>query len=123
MSTKPYAEFPVFVSGNQLSEKTSVSLRLEGGWQPVRTMDQALAGFTRGSGNVTVRVESSVPATGTEFDFWNNCANGTAIDIQVGAGPQSYASRGILMNVELSKSADQPAQVSFEWNGPPDLME
>jgi hypothetical protein len=76
-----------------------------------------LGGFSSGSGAVTIEVGFAVPIGGTEFDFQQDCANRAYVDFQVFVGRHSYAGKGKIENVSISRSSGASTEGTFTWTG------
>ncbi len=113
-----YLQIPVFYNGAYLEQITSVTLRGENGIQRVELLNEGLGGFSPGSGTTTIEIGFSIPITGQEQDFWDDMESEALVDMQMGVGPKSYAGRGKLENVEISRSTGQAVEGTFNWTGP-----
>lgn len=110
------ASLKVFVNGNPLEYVTSISRTTEAGIQRIETLE-GLAGFTNGSGAVTIELGFSVPIGGTEVDFHGMAARREYVDMQVFEGRRSYAGRGKFENVSISQSVGGATEGTVSWTG------
>lgn len=121
-STQTYGRLPVFYNGSYLEQVTGVSFVTESGVQRVELLT-GLGGFTEGPGSCTIRVEFALPVSGQEKSFQQDCANLVDVEMQLGAGADSYAGVGKIERVELNHQVGSAVSGSFDWTGPKSPME
>ena len=78
---------------------------------------EGLAGFTPGSGDVSVTVNYVIPITGEEFDFQQATVEGRYVTIQIVQGPVQYQGTGKIMDNETSQSVNANTEGTFNWVG------
>lgn len=118
MANVIYGQLRAFYNGTAAEEITSISMRTESGIVPVETMLEGLSGFTIGSGRVTLEIGYNIPATGSEFDFQQDCANKVDVQLQISYGGKEYAAIGKIESNEVSQSSGETLTGSFTWIGP-----
>jgi hypothetical protein len=110
------AQLKVFVNGNPCEYITSISKTTEAGIQRIETLE-GLAGFTNGSGQVTIELGYSVPIGGTEVDYDGICARKEYVDMQVFQGKKSYAGRGKFETSSVNQSVGGATEGTVSWTG------
>ena len=123
MANVIYGQMRAFYNGTAMEQNTSISMRTESGIVPVETMLEGLAGFTIGSGRVTLEIAYNIPATGTEFDFQEDAAEHIDVLMQISRGGKSYAGIGKIENVDENQSSGETLSGTFTWIGPLQKLE
>lgn len=96
---------------------TSISKTTNAGIQRVDVLNEGLAGFTNGSGDVTVELGYVVPIGGQEEEFDRMCSNHEFVDLQIFMGRQSYAGRGKFENNHVRMNTNQAIEGTVTWLG------
>ncbi len=112
-----FAQAKVFYNGSPITQITSMSMTTNAANQRVDLLDGGLAGFTAGSGDVTLEIGFVVPIGGLEFDYQQDCANHAFVDMQVFIGRQNYIGRGKIDTNQISQSVGASMEGSFTWVG------
>ena len=112
-----YATLPLFINGNFIEQKTSVSISWDGGQQRVELLNEGLGGFTPGSGSVTISIGLAVPIGGLEEDYVGMMHRGEYVTMQVPVGAQTYVGTGKITTCEISQSSGASTEGSLEWSG------
>ena len=119
MATDQYAVGYVFVDGQLLVEELSVDLEFDTGNQIIITQYKGFAGVSPGAKQTKATIKSAIPKSGLEVDLYGIAAENTPVELVVFAGGKKRTSKGFIMNVKESFSADNPSSVDFEFNGDP----
>lgn len=117
MALSDFARLSIFYDGDALIYVTSIQGTTNSGQQRVDIMDVGLAGYTPGSGDVTISVGYAVPVAGTEKPYQADCANGRYVTLQLQQGAQYYIGQGKIMDVDVSGSAGANTEGTFNWTG------
>jgi hypothetical protein len=112
-----FAKLACFYNGSYLAYITSLEITTESGQQRVELMNEGLAGFTPGSGSVTISIGFAIPIGGTEQTYQEDCAAGAYVTLQIPIGGKDYIGTGKLTSVRMSQSTGANSEGSFEWSG------
>lgn len=122
MALVDHARIKVLFNQISLVEVTSISQTTNSGQQRVDTLE-GLAGFTPGSGDVSIDLGYAIPISGPEIDFQGICARGEYCTAQVVIGPKQYRGTGKVMDVTESQSVNANSEGSLSWVGELKAME
>jgi hypothetical protein len=117
MAFGEHANVYTFMNGALLETLQSISHRTENGLQPVHNLITGLAGFSDGSGMVTISGTCSIPITGPEQNFQQMVVTKETVQMQVGVGDIAGAGNGKMLSAELSQSTGGASEISWEWQG------
>lgn len=117
MALQDFANLSCVVDADYQSKLTSISMRHEGGQQPVDLLNEGLGGFSPGSGRVQISLSYSVPIGGAEFDFATAVAEGTYHTIQVTVGGKTYVGQGKFIDNDLNQTVNSATEGSVSWLG------
>jgi hypothetical protein len=112
-----YARLGIIYNGNALTQVTSVGMTTNSGQNRVDLLNEGLAGFTPGSGDVTIDIGYAIPIGGPEATYQQDCATGTYVTMQVFEGALSYIGRGKIMTNGVSQSVNAAAEGTCQWMG------
>ena len=104
-------------NGNVLTQLTSVDIEWNSGQNRVDLLNEGLAGFTPGSGDVTINVGFAVPIGGLEDDFVGDVVDGAYVTAQTFCGPKDYVGKGKIQNLKISQSVNGATEGTFQWLG------
>ncbi len=116
-SLQAFARLPLFIAGTYQRYITSVQAEWDSGQQRVDVLNEGLAGFTPGSGAVTITIGYAVPIGGLEYDDVSNVVDGTIVPIQLGVGAKSYAGNGVMTNTGISQNVGASVEGTVTWIG------
>ncbi len=116
-SPTEYARLPLFINGAYIRQLTSLELTFNSGQQRVDLLNEGFAGFTPGSGDVTVRVGFAVPIGGVEYPYMKDLVSGSFAEVQVGVGAEVYAGKGKFTELSLNQSVNASLEGSGTWVG------
>jgi len=111
-----HARLALFVEQNYMVEMTSIEMTTNSGQQRVDTLE-GLAGFTPGSGDVTVSCGFAIPIGGQEYPFQQTCADGSYVTLQIPVGGEDYIGLGKFIDVAISQSVNANTEGTFTWTG------
>lgn len=117
MALESFATLKVFYDGDPLKYITSIQHVVNGEKQPVNLIEEGLAGFTPGAGNVTLAVGYAIPREGSEKDYKSDAANDVMRTLQLQEGRRYYIGMGQVMDAESSQSAGANTEGTFNWMG------
>jgi len=117
MALQDFSKLGCFYNGSLIEKITSIHVTGKNGIIRVDVLNEGLAGFTPGSGEVTVTVNFVVPVGGLEEAFWDDMANENFVTLQVPIGPKAYLGNGKIENVEVGQSVNASVEGSFNWLG------
>ena len=116
MALVEHARLAILIDQTYLVEMTSIEMVTNSGQQRVDTLE-GLAGFSPGSGDVSVSGNFAIPIGGTEYPFQENCTNGVYTTVQIPIGAKNYVGTGKFMDVNVSQSVNGSVEGSFNWTG------
>ena len=116
MALEDHARLPVFIDQDYQVVMTTISMSTNSGQQRVDTLE-GLAGFTPGSGDVSISGNYVIPVGGQQFPVQEATANGTYHTFQIGIGPKDYIGRGKFMDNEIGQSVNASTEGSLNWVG------
>ena len=116
VALQDHARLAIAIDGQWQLTPTSIDMTTNSGQQRVDTLE-GLAGFTPGSGDVTVTVNFALPIGGQEFDVQGTCALGAFVTMQVPLGPADYIGNGKIIDNNFSQSVNANTEGSFTWTG------
>ena len=117
MALQDFGKLGVFYNGSLLEKITSIHMTTASGIIPVDILNEGLAGFTPGSGKVTISVGFVVPVGGTEETFQEDCANEAYVSLQVPIGAKAYLGNGKIETVEIGQTVNASVEGTFAWMG------
>jgi len=116
MALVDHAKIQVLFNQTSLVEVTSIEKTTNSGQQRVDTM-AGLAGFTPGSGDVSISLGFAIPISGPELDFQGICARGEYCTAQVVIGPKQYQGTGKILEVTEGQSVNANSEGNLSWVG------
>lgn len=112
-----YARLAVAMDGNVLTNITSIDAEWNSGQNRVDLLNEGLAGFTPGSGDVTINLGFAVPIGGLEEDYVGRVVDGTLTTMQIFLGPKDYVGKGKIQNAKVSQSVNGAVEGTMSWMG------
>jgi len=112
-----HARLVLFVDGAYTIEVTSIQITTNSGQNRVDLLNEGLAGFTPGSGDVSLQIGFAVPKGGQEFPWQQRCATGTYITMQVKIGSVDYFGFGKLLDVSINQTVNASVEGTANWLG------
>ena len=117
MAQTDFAKMAVFVDGGSIKMITSCELAVDAQNQRIDVMNEGLAGFSSGSGSVTINLGFVVPIGGLEVDYWGKCVRREYVEFQVWVGGAKYAGRGKIDTCDISQQTNSPTDGKLTWTG------
>lgn len=105
------------MDSNVLTQITKLDAEWDSGQQRVDLLNEGLAGFTPGSGDVKITVGFVVPIGGLEDDYVGKLVVGQYVAMQMFIGPKDYNGNGKLMNIKIGQSVNASTEGTAEWMG------
>jgi len=112
-----HARLAVFVDQTVAIEVTSIQMTTNSGQQRVDLLNEGLAGFTPGSGDVSLQIGFAVPKGGQEYPWQQKCSNGEYVTMQVILGATQYVGLGKFMDVSINQSVNASVEGTANWLG------
>lgn len=112
-----HARLAIFVDQVVQIEVTSIQMTTNSGQQRVDVLNEGLAGFTPGSGDVTLQVGFAVPKGGQEYPWQEKCANGEYVSMQVIIGATQYVGLGKFLDVSINQTVNSSVEGTANWVG------
>jgi hypothetical protein len=112
-----HARLAIFVDQVVQIEVTSIQMTTNSGQQRVDLLNEGLAGFTPGSGDVSLQIGFAVPKGGQEYPWQQKCANGEYVSMQVILGATQYVGLGKFMDVSINQSVNASVEGTANWLG------
>lgn len=112
-----HARLIILVGGTTLIEVTSIQMTTNSGQNRVDLLNEGLAGFTPGSGDVSLNISFAVPRGGQEFPFQQKCATGAYVTMQVQIGDTQYVGLGKFLDVAINQSVNASVEGTANWLG------
>jgi hypothetical protein len=112
-----HARLAIFVDQVVQIEVTSIQMTTNSGQQRVDLLNEGLAGFTPGSGDVSLQVGFAVPKGGQEYPWQQKCASGEYVSMQVILGATQYVGLGKFMDVSINQSVNASVEGTANWVG------
>jgi hypothetical protein len=110
------AALKLFINDSPVTLVTQLSRVTETGIVRIETLE-GLAGFTNGSGAVTITFNYPIMIGGSEYDYHGMAARKEYVKFQMFEGAQSYAGLGKLEKVESSQSTGAASEGNLSWTG------
>lgn len=117
MALQDYARLALAMDSNVLTQITKLDAEWDSGQQRVDLLNEGLAGFTPGSGDVKITVGFVVPIGGLEDDYVGKLVVGQYVAMQMFIGPKDYNGNGKLMNIKIGQSVNASTEGTAEWMG------
>jgi len=117
MALKSYAVMQVFVDQDYRIEVTSVNMTTDGGKQRIDLLKEGFAGFSPGSGAVTIEFGLVIPRSGQEYPFQQKAAADEFATVQLGIGNETYFGNGQFTDNGINQSVNSPIDASATWVG------
>lgn len=114
---KDHARLQIIVDQVLQIEVTSIQMTTNSGQQRVDLLNEGLAGFTPGSGDVSLQIGFAVPLGGQEYPWQQKCADGAYVAMQVIVGGEQYAGVGKFMDVSINQSVNASVEGTASWLG------
>lgn len=112
-----HARLALFVDQTTMVEITSIQMTTNSGQNRVDLLNEGLAGFTPGSGDVSLQIGFAVPFGGQEYNWQQKCSNGEYVSMQVRIGAQQYAGVGKFLDVSINQSVNASVEGTANWLG------
>lgn len=112
-----HARLSVLVDQTAMIEVTSIQMTTNSGQNRVDLLNEGLAGFTPGSGDVSLNISFAVPIGGQEYPWQQKCATGAYVAMQVRIGPTTYAGVGKFLDVAINQSVNASVEGTANWLG------
>lgn len=123
MALTKFARTAIALDGTWLKFLTSASMVTDGGKTPINLLEEGLAGFSPGSGSVTVTLGYALPMGGQEYPYQQKVTRDEDVQLQIRWGAEQYAALGQLTNDEKNRNVDAPTEGTVNWTGVLDEME
>ena len=98
-------------------EITSIQMTTNSGQNRVDLLNEGLAGFTPGSGDVSLQIGFAVPFGGQEYPWQQKCASGAYVTMQVNIGEKKYVGNGKFLDVSINQSVNASVEGTANWLG------
>lgn len=118
-----HARLVLFVDTAYKIEITSIQITTNSGQNRVDLLNEGLAGFTPGSGDVSLQIGFAVPKGGQEYPWQKKCAGGEYVTMQVRIGADNYAGNGKLLDVSINQTVNASVEGTANWLGELKAME
>lgn len=118
-----YARLATAMNTNVLVQITSIKATWNSGQQRVDLLLEGLAGFTPGSGDVTIDLGFAVPIGGLEEDYTGLLVQGAYVTMQVFIGGKDFTGRGKIMTCEIGQQTNASTEGTLQWLGPIDPLQ
>lgn len=112
-----HARLVVIVDQNNVLEITSIQMTTNSGQNRVDLLNEGLAGFTPGSGDVSLQIGFAVPKGGQEYPWQQKCASGAYVTMQVIIGAQQYLGLGKFLDVTINQTVNASVEGTANWLG------
>jgi hypothetical protein len=123
MALEKFARAAIALDGQWLRFVTSLSMVTDGGKTPINLLEDGLAGFSPGSGSVTITIGYAIPVGGQEYPFQQKAIRDEDVQAQLRWGGEQYVGLGQLTNDEKNRNVDSPTEGTANWTGVLDEME
>jgi hypothetical protein len=123
MALEKFARAALSLDGTWLRFITSLSMVTDGGKTPINLLEEGLAGFSIGSGSVTITAGYALPMAGQEYPFQQKVTRDEDVQAQLRWGAEQYVGLGQLTNDEKNRNVDSPTEGTVNWTGVLDEME
>lgn len=117
MALQDFARLGLAVDSNVLTQITSLKATWNSGQNRVDLLNEGLAGFTPGSGDVEIDVGYVVPIGGMEDDFTGKLVPGAYVTMQLFIGPKDYVGRGKIITCEVGQTVNAATEGTLHWMG------
>ena len=117
MQLVDHARLGIIIDQSVKIEITSIQMTTNSGQNRVDLLNEGLAGFTPGSGDVSLQIGFAVPRGGPEYAFQQKCANGEYVSMQVTIGKYNYAGLGKFLDVSINQSVNASVEGTANWLG------
>lgn len=117
MANQVYATAAVYLEDGLLSEAASVSIKVNGNHQIVKTLAKGVSGISKGAVQVDISVSCAIPADGFEFDVTPYINATQEVKLTVFMASSTMTLKGFIMSSSVDKSVDGEAKLSFEFVG------
>ena len=112
-----YSRLQILVDGQYHVQIESLEKVTNAGQQRVDLLNEGLAGFTPGTGDVTIRIGYVIPRQGFELDFDSAAANGDYHTCQIPIADKNYIGTGKFLNNNISQQTNNAVKGTTEWLG------
>lgn len=112
-----HARLGILVDQQVQLEITSIQMTTNSGQNRVDLLNEGLAGFTPGSGDVSLQIGFAVPKGGQEYPWQQKCANGDYVTMQVVIGAQQYSGLGKFLDVSINQTVNASVEGTANWLG------
>lgn len=112
-----HARLIIIVDSTALIEVTSIQMTTNSGQNRVDLLNEGLAGFTPGSGDVSLNISFAVPKGGQEYPWQQKCATGAYVTMQVIIGATQYVGLGKFLDVAINQSVNSSVEGTANWLG------
>jgi hypothetical protein len=116
MAMQDFAKLSAYVDTAYQVFLTSISINGENGEQLVRTFE-GLAGFSPGTGVMTVEFGYVIPIGGEDYPFWNKMVNREYVQLQLPVGAKTIVGLGKILTTGISQDVDGAIAGTASWTG------
>src|SRR5689334_19831601 len=117
MALQDYARLAVAMDSNVLTQITECKATWNSGQNRVDLLNEGLAGFTPGSGDVQIDIGYVVPIGGMEDDYTGKLVAGQYVTLQLFIGPKDYTGRGKIITCEVGQTVNNSTSGTVNWMG------
>lgn len=110
---KLYSNCDVFINGSLLAEEASVSVAKKSGLNPVFTVQNGLAGMTKGAATAEVSIESAVPSADFEFNPDPFMAVGEVVELRIVMANRETNCKGFITDASYAHSVNDASKLSM----------
>lgn len=117
MANQLYSTAAVYLEDLQLSESASVSIKVNGNHQIVKTLAKGVSGISKGAVQTDINVVCNIPADGFELDVLPFINQTQEVNLTVFLASSTLTLKGFIMNSSVDKAVDGEAKLSFDFVG------
>ena len=114
MSLAIYSGAAFFVKGVMIAETTTVTVDHQSGNQDIITMGRGFAGVSPGAQRASVKFSNAVPRAGNDIDYIKSLQKVELLDVVLFARGKKLKSKGFLMSLSETYSAEKASEFSGE---------
>lgn len=117
MANQLYSTAEVYLENLKLGEAASVSIKVNGNHQIVKTLSRGVSGISKGAVQTDISVQCAIPADGFEIDVVPFINQTQEVSLTVFLADSTLTVKGFIMSSSVDKSVDGEAKLSFEFVG------